>query len=121
MKQKKEVKEITLKLKYIKSKTDKEKGIYQGGVELPAYLDEISFDITDDYDFNTETEEFIKNGMFAVEIQGTKRALKEMGKFLINMAMYKTEDVNYHEHIDSVKNSEGNPAVNIIVRTFAAN
>ncbi len=116
MKSKKETKEITLKLNYIKSEVDKENGIFIGGVEEPKYLEELFVDIADDYDFDIETEEFNKNGMYAIDITGSKRALKELGKFLINMAMYKTEDEDYHEHIDDIHNSEGDSIANITIR-----
>lgn len=116
MKAKKETKEITIKLNYFKSKIDKENGIFYGGVIEPKYMDELTIDINDDYEFDIDTEEFKQNGMFSMEILGTKRALKEMGKFLINIAMYKTDDEDYHEHIDQLRDSEGNPKVNIIVK-----
>ena len=116
MKVKKETKEITLKLNYFKSKVDKENGIFYGGVIEPKYMDELTIDINDDYEFDIDAEEFKQNGMFSMEISGTKRALKEMGKFLINIAMYKTDDEDYHEHIDQLRDSEGNPKVNIVVK-----
>lgn len=118
MKLKIETKEITLKLKYVKSVVDKENGVYYGGVEEPKYLDELVVDVDDDYDFDVETEEFIKNGMFKIEISGTKRALKEMGKFLINMSMFQTEDEDYHEHIDQLQNNEGKPIANMTIKKF---
>ena len=116
MEQKKETKEITLKLKYFKSQVDKENGVFYGGVAEPKYADELTVDISDDYDFDIDAGEFNKNGMFSVEISGTKRALKEMGKFLINAALYKTDDEDYHEHIDRLRDSDGNPKVNLIVK-----
>ena len=116
MKSKKETKEITLKLNYFKSKVDKENGTFIGGVAEPKYLEELSIDISDDYNFDIETEEFNKNGMYALEIVGSKRALKEFGKFLINMAMYKTNDEDYHEHIDDIHNSKGDSIANIAIR-----
>lgn len=116
MKSKKETKEITLKLDYFKSKVDKENGVYYGGVVEPKYMHELTMDIEDDYDFDIETEEFKKNGMFSVEISGTRRALKEMGKFLINMAIFRTEDEDYHEHIDKLQDRSGNPIANITIR-----
>lgn len=112
----KSVKEVSLKLYYHKSKVDKEAGVYIGGVAEPRYLKELVFNINDDYDFNLETEEFTKNGMFAVEISGSNRALKELGKFLINISMFKTQDKDYHEHIDQIQDSDGNPLVNLTVR-----
>lgn len=109
-------KEVVLKLRYTKSKVDKERGIFHGGVALPKYLREFFIDIVDDYDFDMETEEFNKNGMYAIEISGTKRALKEIGKFFVNIAMFQTKDEDYHEHIDQLCNSDGNPIANIIIR-----
>lgn len=116
MKSKKETKEITLKLNYFRSKADKEKGVFYGGVTEPKYTDELTIDINDDYDFDIDTEEFNKNGMFSLEISGTKRALKEMGRFLINIALYETDDEDYHEHIDQLRDSEGNPKVNMVIK-----
>lgn len=109
-------KEITLKLKYAKWKTIEEGKIYQGGVASPKYLDELIFDIDDDYSFNLDTEEFYKNGMFALEIIGTNRALKEFGKFLINFATLNADYEVYHEHIDQIQDRSGNPMVNLTVR-----
>ena len=54
--------------------------------------------------------------MFAMAISGTSRALKELGKFLINMAMLETEDDDYHEHIDKIKDNTGKEMVNLTVR-----
>ena len=116
MNSRKRTKEVTLKLNYYSSKVDKEAGIYLGGVVNPKHIDELEVNICDDYEFDTEKDEFIKNGMYALEISGTNRALKELGKFLINISMFKTQDEDYHEHLDTVKNNEGQPAVNITVR-----
>lgn len=112
----KKEKEITLKLRYTPSKIDKEKRLYIGGVEAPRYQKELSLSIKDDYDFDIDTEEFIKNGKYAIELAGSSRALKELGKFLINMAMLKTEDENYHEHIDNLMSEDGTPIANLVVR-----
>lgn len=116
MSEKRQTKEITLKLNYYKSKVDKEAGVYLGGVVEPKHIDELEFNIEDDYEFDMESEEFKKNGMHALEISGSNRALKEFGKFLINIAMFKTEDEDYHEHLETIKNSDGQPTVNITVR-----
>lgn len=116
MSEKRQTKEVTLKLHYYKSKVDKEAGVYLGGVVDPKYIDELEFNIDDDYEFDMESEEFKKNGMYALEISGSNRALKELGKFLINIAMFKTEDDEYHEHIETIKSGKGQPSVNITVR-----
>lgn len=116
MKSRKQTKEVTLKLNYYKSQIDKEAGIYLGGVAEPEYIDELEVNVCDDYEFDAESEEFKKNGLYAVEISGSNRALKELGKLLINIAMFKTQDEDYHEHLETVKNNKGQPAVNITIR-----
>ncbi len=116
MSEKRQTREVTLKLNYYKSKADKEAGVYYGGVVEPKYINELAFDIGDDYEFDMESEEFKKNGKYALEISGSNRALKEFGKFLINIAMFKTEDEEYHEHLETIKNGDGQPSVNITVR-----
>lgn len=116
MSEKKQTKEIKIKLNYYKSKSDKENGVYFGGVVEPKYTDELKISIADDYEFDMDSEDFKKNGMYALEISGSNRALKELGKFLINISMFKTEDDDYHEHIDMIKDSTGNPMVNVTIR-----
>ena len=109
-------KEITLKLQYYPSKEDKENGIYMGGVAGPKFINELAIDVCDDYDYDMEKDEFIKNGLLSMEILGTNRALKELEKFLVNIASFNTKDEDYHEHIDNINDSEGNPYVNLTVR-----
>ena len=108
--------EIVIKLQYNPSKFDKEKGISSGGVMTPKFTKELSIDAYDDYDFDLDSGEFIKNGLLALQISGTGRALKEFGKFLINIAEFKTKDEDYHEHLDNILDSEENPYVNLTVR-----
>lgn len=112
----KKTKKIFLNLHYYKSKTDIENGIYIGGVVDPKYLNELTIDVNDDYDFDMNSDQFIKNGLYSIEIIGSNRALKEFGKFLINMAMFKTQDNDYHEHIDLIRNNIGVPSVNLTIR-----
>lgn len=109
-------KEITMKLQYYPSKVDKENGIYMGGVVCPKFINELTIDVYDDYDFDTGNDEFIKNGLISIEISGTNRALKEFGKFLVNMATFNTKDEDYHEHIDNIYDSDGKTLVNLTVK-----
>lgn len=109
-------KEVSMKLQYYPSKVDKEKGIYFGGVAAPRFISELTIDVNDDYDFDIDNEKFVKNGLFAIEISGTNRALKEFGKFLVNMAIFNTQDEDYHEHIDNIYDSDGKPLVNLTVK-----
>lgn len=109
-------KEITMKLQYYPSKVDRKNGIYMGGVASPKFLNELAIDVCDDYDYDIENDEFIKNGLLSIEISGTNRALKEFGKFLVNIATFNTKDEDYHEHIDNINDSDGKPYVNLTVK-----
>lgn len=112
----KKIKEVKLNLEYIPSKIINEKKMYIGGVEEPKYLNELNLYIGNDYTFDMENEEFIENGKFAVELSGSKRALIEFGKYLINIGMFETEDEGYHEHLDDLLNENGEPIANLTVR-----
>lgn len=112
---KKMTKELKLKLKYHKSVICEEQGLYFGGVDDPKHQKELAFNITEDSFWDLEKDEFVPNGMYALEISGTDRALMEFGKFLINIAMYETKDPSFHCHIDDIKNNAGKPEVNITV------
>ena len=109
-------KEVLLKLKYFQSKCDFENNYFVGGVEEPKYLNELSIDIYDDMDFDLDKEEFKKNGKFVLDLSGSNRSLYEFGKYLINIALYDTEDPDFHEHFDGLFDSQKSEKVNMIVR-----
>ncbi|MBE7043900.1 MAG: hypothetical protein E7397_00075 [Ruminococcaceae bacterium] len=109
-------KEVILKLKYLQSKSDASKGHFIGGLEEPKYLDELCIDIYDDMDFDMEHEEFHKNGKLVLDLSGSDRSLYELGKYLINLALYETDDPDFHEHFDGLQDAEQKQRINVIVR-----
>ena len=116
MKRKFMEKDVVLKLKYLQSKCDFERNHFIGGVEEPSYLDELNIDIYDDMEFDMDEEKFKKNGKIVLELSGSDRSLFELGKYLINVALYDTEDPDFHEHFDGLLDSEHNEKVNLLVR-----
>ena len=81
----------------------------------PKYTNEIAVDVfneTDSYDdkFNG----FFRNGKFQVNIIASDRAMRELGKYLINVSMFKTKNKNY---IGTIKNiaSNGDSKISICV------
>lgn len=52
------------------------KMVYIGGVALPKYINKLSIDVCDGYDYDIDKDEFIANGLFSIKISGTNRALK---------------------------------------------
>ncbi len=109
-------KQVTLILKYMQSKSDFQKNHFVGGVEAPQYLDELAIDIYDDMEFDMNTETFINNGKLVLELSGSNNSLYEFGKYLINVALYETDDPDFHEHFDGLLDSERNARINLIVR-----
>lgn len=109
-------KDIIIKLKYVPSSCDIEKGIFTGGPCEPDYMDELSIDIYDDYIFDFKKDDFVKTKYKNIDISGSNKALKSFGQYLINLALFQTEDDNYHDHFDGILNSNGETKFNIIVR-----
>ena len=56
--------------------------------DLPKHINDLKFLIAEDYDFNPQTETFEKNGKYAVDFKGSKRAFIELGKYLISIAEF---------------------------------
>ena len=109
------IKQVPLFLEWYESSYDKENGVYYGGVALPKYTDELCIDIYDDYLFNFKKDDFEKTGRHVLDIGGSSRAMRELGKFLVNSAMYKCKSNNYYEIIENVCASDENRTANLIV------
>jgi|CZCB01.1.fsa_nt_gi hypothetical protein len=107
---------IEIELNYFVGKQDTKNGIFVGGVKNPKYLDELEINIFEDEIFNEELDSFVKNGKIQVSLSGSSRSLEELGKYLIALSRYNTEDPDYHDHFDNIKNSEGSEMVNLIVK-----
>lgn len=107
---------IELNLNYYIGKQDELKGIYNGKIEEPNYLDELAVDVFEDEIFDEESDDFVKTGKLQVSLSGSNRALEELGKFLIALSRYKTKDPSYHQHFDNINNSEGEEIINLIFR-----
>ena len=109
-------KEVKIKLWYKKSCIDKQNGLYLGGVQLPKYMKELKINIDNDEIFDFDKDQFVQTGKKLIEITGTNRALKELGKFFINISLFKTKDDDFHEHLDDLTNENGEASCNITIR-----
>ena len=111
-----ETKKVTLELNYTQEVVNAQKNIYKGGVEHPQNMDELCINVYENYRFNDLTDEFETDNQYNIEIQGSDKSLYELGKFLINVALYKTTDPDFHVHIDGITNSEGEEKFNLKIR-----
>lgn len=111
---KKQKKEIKLILEYVTGMQDKENGIYEGGVCEPKFLNELRIDVKNEEVFDQDEDSFIETGRKDIHIVGSHRALEELGKYFIALSNYQTDDPDYHDHFESIPNSNNDSYVNII-------
>ncbi len=109
-------KKVTLELNYTKEVVNAKKNVYKGGVEHPQNINELCIDVFENYRFNHSTDEFEADNQYNIEIQGSNKALYELGKFLVNIALFETADSDFHVHIDGIANSEGEEKFNLKIR-----
>jgi hypothetical protein len=112
MKEKKE--NFNIELQYIEGKSDPNSGYYEGGVVDPKYLEEIIVWVDKAEIFDFEKDAFIKTGDNQIHITGTRRALFELGRYLITLSRYTTENTNYHDHLEGLQKAENKSKCEII-------
>lgn len=89
---------------------------FVGGVKKPNYIDELNIEVCEEESFDDNIEDFRKNGKMQVILGGSNRSLEELGKYLIAVSKYKTDDASYHDHFDDIKNFNDEARINLIVR-----
>lgn len=107
---------IEIPLVYYTGEDNPDKGIFVGKVEQPKYLDELIMDIGEDEYFDEQQDAFIANGKIQLVISGSNRALAELGKYLINISRYPTQDPDYHDHFEYILDSQKKDYVHLIVK-----
>ena len=107
---KKVSKKQTITLKYFKGKNAASEGSFAGGVVDPKYLNEIQMWVerAESFDFNEDN--FIPTGGMQVNLAGSRRALFELGKYLIAISRYQTADAGYHDHFEGIGSGPSNIA-----------
>ncbi|MFA1642811.1 hypothetical protein AB5N96_08090 [Chryseomicrobium imtechense] len=108
-------KEVTLSLEFYKGKQDVKKGIFEGNVVPPKHLDELFIDVFASTTYDFESDDFVENGGIDLQLQGSNRAFRELGKYLLAITEYDTEDPRYHDHFDGIQNSDEEEKVNLTI------
>lgn len=101
-------------MKFYETYAEEEKGIYYGGIVEPE-IDNLVIDVIDGERYDLEKDEFIKNGKQEIHIFGSKKAIRELGEYLIALTEYETSDPSYHDHFDDILNSHGEKKVDVII------
>lgn len=107
--------EINLSLEFFEGKQDLENGVFEGGVKEPENLEELTIDILEGETFDLEIEQFSKTGKYEIQIQGSNRAYRELGKYLLAITEYQTEDPSYHDHFENILNSNNQEFVDLVI------
>ena len=89
MSEKKQTKEIKIKLNYYKSKSDKENGVYFGGVVEPKYTNELKISIADDYKFDIAIKFTLMKNSGEMRIMEYVREKRTLISEALEIAYYK--------------------------------
>lgn len=101
-------------MKFYETYAEEEKGIYLEGIVEPE-IDNLVIDVIDGERYDLEKDEFIKNGKHEIHIPGCKKAIRELGEYLIALTEYETSDPSYHDHFDDISNSHGEKKVDLTI------
>ena len=113
----KKQKKIDLILSYTIGKESREDGYFEGGVQDPSYSDEILLWVEEDEKFDFDKDAFVRTNKYQVNLCGTERSLFELGRYLIGLSQYETENNNYHDHFDEISSPDGKKPCNLIIHS----
>lgn len=108
-------KEIQLTLEFLEGKQDVEKGTFNGGVREPKFLDELMIDVKEGERYDFDLDEDVPTGKYEIQLEGSARAFRELGKYLIAITEYQTQDPRYHDHFDDLLNSDAEEFVDLVI------
>jgi hypothetical protein len=109
-------KQIEVELEYLAGRDEPKRGIFRSGVADPKFMDELWLDVGDDQVYDEATDNLVSNGKLQINLGGSRRALASLGKYLLALSEFQTEDPAYHDHFDDICDSTGRIAVHLILR-----
>lgn len=110
------VKSIQLQLEYYPPRAGTERGVFSGGVVPPSHTDELAIWANPRQVYDAERDAFENVEGSQIEITGTRRALYELGRYLIALSDHETDDPDYHDHIEDLAQVTDEPACELIIR-----
>lgn len=101
---------------------EKRPGYFVGGVPAPKVGDELTFTVhrevpDEDGIMNPIPGEATVEAGFQINIYGTTKSYRELGKYFLALAeLDTTQDVGFHKHHDGLKSSDGRTQLHLIFR-----
>jgi hypothetical protein len=108
---------IEVLLKYFDDVDEPEKGIFRSSVADPAYVDEILLWVQEKKEAGDSEDEDSISGVSSVNIGGSRRALYELGCYLIALSRFETKDMGYHDHFDEVASPPDESTCDLIIHS----
>ena len=108
-------KKIEVDVSYFIGRQDPQRGIFEGGVPDPPYLDELILDLSIDEVYDEAADDFVPSGRTQVNVRGTRRSYAAFARFLLALCELRSADPDYHSHLEDVRNAAGESAVHMIV------
>lgn len=84
-----------------------ERGFFREGVVEPKKLSELAIWVEESRSFDLELGEFGDQDGWQVHIGGSRRALCELGVFLIGLSKFEPLDEGYHSHLEDLLKIDG--------------
>jgi hypothetical protein len=110
-------KKKSISVSYWPAVHDASRNLYSGGVPTSRLLSELRIDAYPDLRWDEASDEMLATGKTEIHVRGSKRAFKALAAFLLSLNEYKTEDPDYHEHLDEILDSSGNPSVHLVLHS----
>ncbi len=108
-------KELTVSLEYLEGKDRPQNGYFEGGIKDPEYTEELMVWVEEEELYDDAKKCFGKSGRLQVNIGGSERSLFELGRYLIALSLYKTANMNYHDHIEEPDCLEGKKSCELVL------
>ena len=115
MKRNETKKRVSRILKFVDILNDN--GEYTGGGiqnKTDAVEEDFWVEIMDDPVLDPESSEWKPTGRLQIHIGSTKKALEELGTFLLALARYKTEKTSYTADFE-LKDQDGKPSIHLVL------
>ena len=106
---------VILDIEYQKERADVKSGVFEGGVDEPETLSDVTLWVDELTEFDFDKDDFKRIGD-QINLAGTSSALFELGKYLIALSRYKTIDPDFHVHLEDFGVASGEDRCELLIR-----
>ncbi len=109
--------ELTVTLQYHDGKDEPERRIFRSSVRAPKHVSELLMWVDREQEFDEAQSSSAAGERMQLNLCGSRRALYEMGCFLLAMSRFESKDPGYHEHFDEIPSPENKLSCELIVHS----